>query len=170
MASGRSSAGKQKLAKAALAKSNRVVIDFGDINNTIISQLGSLSQSLGVTYDGNNNVSYNATNVDIDNLQAKANSVLVINVTVDTTMTLAGAVLVDCTSGDVVVTLPDPSTMFLNGRSSKVAITKVDSTSNRAIILPYSTESVLGEDSIELIANNEVVNLITDGTNWYLGA
>ena len=56
MASGRTGAGRQKLAKAAMAKVNNVSVDITGIAGDTIAKLGSLSQSLGVTYDGNNNI------------------------------------------------------------------------------------------------------------------
>ncbi len=60
MASGSSNPNKQLLAKVALAKTNTVQVDVTGIAGDTIDKLSNLSQSLGVSYDGNS-VSNNTT-------------------------------------------------------------------------------------------------------------
>lgn len=70
MASGSSNLKKQKLAKVAIARANVIEINASEITTDTIAKVSSMSQSLGITFDGNNNVSANSTNQDIDDLQA----------------------------------------------------------------------------------------------------
>lgn len=52
---------KQKLAKVAIAKSNRVVVDIGGIAGDTVNKLNNLSSSLGVSYNSSNIVINNDT-------------------------------------------------------------------------------------------------------------
>lgn len=52
---------KQKLAKVAIAKSNRVVVDIGGIAGDTVNKLNNLSSSLGVSYNSSNAVTNNDT-------------------------------------------------------------------------------------------------------------
>jgi len=56
------------LAKTALAKINNVE---AGTTTTVDARVSPLSQSLGVTYDSNNNVTSNQTNDDIADLQTR---------------------------------------------------------------------------------------------------
>lgn len=78
------------------------------------------------------------------------------------------SLLVDASSSDINITLPSPVQSYADGRSYVIGITKVDQTTNVINILPYGSEKVLGSDSETLEAYEEVLNLITDGTNWHL--
>ena len=94
---------------------------------------------------------------------------LIVSATIDTQLSEASqAVLVDATSGALNITLPNPVNCFSNNRSYKIGITKIDITSNVVNILPFATELVVGEASQQLLTDGEVLNFITDGTNWYL--
>ena len=79
-------------------------------------------------------------------------------------------VLCDCSSNEIVITLPDPSVTFTANRSKSIGITKIDTSRNKVVINPFGSEKIVGENTIKLLMDNEIVNLITDGTNWYLGA
>lgn len=59
----------RQLAKAALAKSNRVQVDVTGIAGDTITKLNSLSSSLGVTYNSSNNVTGNTTTTRIVTLE-----------------------------------------------------------------------------------------------------
>jgi len=78
------------------------------------------------------------------------------------------SVLVDATAGDIDVTLPNPANCFSTNRSFVVGITKIDVTANVVNILPFASELIVGETSQYLVFDGEVLNFITDGTNWYL--
>ncbi len=56
------------LAQAALGKANSI---SAGTTTTVDARVSPLSQSLGVTYDSNNNVTGNQTNYDIADLQAR---------------------------------------------------------------------------------------------------
>ena len=82
----------------------------------------------------------------------------------------AQTVLCDATSGAISITLPKPSDCFQNNRSLRFAIHKIDSSSNVVNIIPNGLELIIGEASQYIDLEGEILNLITDGTNWYLGA
>ena len=79
-------------------------------------------------------------------------------------------VLVDSTSGEITITLPNPANMFASGRSKVIGVTKIDTSSNKVIIQPFASETIVGEASQSLSFDGEVLNFITNGTNWYLKA
>lgn len=78
-------------------------------------------------------------------------------------------ILVDASSGDVNVTLPNPIDFHSGGRSYKLSITRTDTTTNVCNILPYDSELILN-DPTQTLLSSEVLNLISDNTNWYYGA
>ena len=79
-------------------------------------------------------------------------------------------ILCDCSSNDINVKLPNPTKVFEDSRSRVVSVSKIDSSTNKVTILPYNNEDVVMSNSVDLLLQGEIVNLITDGTNWYLGA
>lgn len=83
---------------------------------------------------------------------------------------ISQTVLIDATLGDIDVTLPDPALCYDANRSRSIAIHKTDSTVNVVNILPFSTELVVFEASQVLSYKAEILNFITDGIDWYLGA
>ena len=94
---------------------------------------------------------------------------LIINIAVDTQLQESSLiVLCDATAGAINATLPNPANCFENNRSFEIAITKIDTSANVINILPFSAEFVVGEASQQLLLNGEILNFITDGTNWYL--
>ena len=100
-----------------------------------------------------------------------ATNELIISTNIDLELTAKNqTVLVDATSGDINITLPKPTNCFIRGRSNKIAITKIDNSDNTVNIIPYDSELVLSENSQELLQRHEILNFITDSTNWYLGA
>lgn len=82
----------------------------------------------------------------------------------------AVSVLCDCSSTSIEVKLPDPDSSFNSGRSNTISISKIDPTKNKVNIVPFNTELIVTENNVDLLHQSEVINLITDGTNWYLGA
>ena len=81
---------------------------------------------------------------------------------------ISQTVLCDATAGAVNITLPDPALCFDANRSRKIAVQKIDSTTNSVNILPNGSELVVFEASQVLSYQAEILNFITDGTNWYL--
>lgn len=106
-----------------------------------------------------------------DTVQDLIDGEVIVTVISDTILSVGTkTVLCDCTSSHIDITLPNPSTVFTSPRSNTISISKIDTTSNTVTILPFSTESVVGESTADLLAESEVINLITNGTDWYLGA
>ena len=79
-------------------------------------------------------------------------------------------ILANTTNGNINITLPDPTTCFFQERSYKIGITKIDISANKVIILPFGSESILLEEKQELEYAQDVLNFITDGTNWHIGS
>ena len=61
-------------------------------------------------------------------------------------------------------------TITLDKDAKTISISKIDTTSNIVNILPFGGETIVGDSSVELLEEGEVLNFITNGTNWYLGA
>lgn len=78
-------------------------------------------------------------------------------------------VLGDATSGSITLTLPNPTLCYdtINLASIKLSISKIDSSGNSVVIAPYATETIAGDTSFSLLYINEVLSLVTNGTNWY---
>ena len=70
----------------------------------------------------------------------------------------------------MIVTLPNPLLCFNNRRSLRIAIEKIDTSVNSVTIVPFSGELIVGEISQIINSEGDILNFITDGTNWYLGA
>jgi len=83
---------------------------------------------------------------------------------------ISQTVFVDAVSGDLYITLPSPSNCFDANRSLRIAIHKIDSSENIINIIPNGSELIVGESSQTLEYEGEILNFITDGKNWYLGA
>jgi hypothetical protein len=49
-----------------------------------------------------------------------------------------------------------------------VGVTKIDSSSNIVRILPTGSDTIADEAFQDLLVDNEVLNFISDGTNWQL--
>ena len=96
---------------------------------------------------------------------------LITNVSGDATLLAkAQTVLVDASTGPVTITMPFPEECFNGNRSLRFAVHKIDSSSNAVTILPSGSALIVGEASQDLQLEGEILNFITDGTNWYLGA
>lgn len=78
-------------------------------------------------------------------------------------------VIVDATSTETIIILPNPTDTFRNDNSKTITITKKDTTSNKVIIKPFGTELVVGEPTQELELDGELLTFITDGVDWQLG-
>lgn len=83
-------------------------------------------------------------------------------------LSISQTVLCDATIGAMNITLPPPASCFSGNRSLKIGISKIDTTSNIITILPNATELIVGEASQSINSEGDILNFITDGTNWYL--
>jgi hypothetical protein len=77
-------------------------------------------------------------------------------------------ILCNAISGVININLPNPSECFEGGRSFKVAVEKIDTSGNFVNILPFGAELIVGETNQILNTEGDILNFITDGTNWYL--
>jgi len=93
------------------------------------------------------------------------------SVTTNYTITTSDTVvLCDATTANIVLTLPNPLLCYdgTNFASVKFTVSKIDSSANIVTIVPFAGESINGNVSFDLITQYQSVNLVTDGTNWYL--
>ena len=135
------------------------------IDGTGLNSDGLYEAPSGGTLISSSTSLYNALFI-IDNLTA---SEKVQSVSTHTALTDESvSVFVDASGGAVNITLPNPGLCLNDGRSYRFGITKLDSTSNVVNILPYNTETIAGSASETVEAQEEVLNFITDGTNWHL--
>ena len=67
-------------------------------------------------------------------------------------------------------TLPNPSSCYDGANLASIVynVSKIDISANTVTILPYATETIGGNVSLVLAAQNEAIELVTDGTNWYI--
>lgn len=77
-------------------------------------------------------------------------------------------IIADATSGTININLPDPAAFLFDGYSKTIGITKKDISANKVVILPFASELIVGEISQYLEIESEVLNFISDGTNWLL--
>jgi hypothetical protein len=71
-------------------------------------------------------------------------------------------ILADASGGAITVTVPSPSS------NSYIGIKKTDSSANVVTVQQNAAETIDGQTSITLEGQNEYVELVSDGTNWYI--
>ena len=108
--------------------------------------------------DGNTLI--NATKAEYDAYMTRAQYNVVAKTT-DYTASGGDCVLVDASSGDVTITLPEPS------KATQVNIKKIDSSTNVVTVMPNGG-SIDGETSKEISTQYESYLFISDGNNWYI--
>lgn len=79
-------------------------------------------------------------------------------------------VLVNAIGGNINITLPEPSLCFNSNRSYRIAVNKIDTSTNTVTILPFGSELICGDINQQLLFQSEVLNFITNGTHWYLNS
>lgn len=102
--------------------------------------------------------------------EAIACKIISVTSTYSASSTIDQNLLCNATTASFTVTLPDP-TLYFNSvleTSKKIAITKTDTSLNVITISPFASELIVGESSQTLELQGEVLNFITDGTNWWL--
>ena len=102
----------------------------------------------------------NATKVEYDAYMTRAQYNIVTK-TVDYIASGGDCVLVDASSGNITITLPEPS------KATQVNIKKIDSSTNVVTVVPNGG-SIDGETSKEISTQYESYLFISDGTNWYI--
>ena len=73
-------------------------------------------------------------------------------------------ILVDASSGNIQIKLPNPTTSTVKNRDIK----RIDSTNNSVTIIPYNTETIDGVSQKILEYQYASITLITNNTNWYM--
>ncbi len=139
-------------AKVALALANTSVSDPAEVRLLLLEAVDFTALGNGVFYNGG--------------LGTKVRTV-----TTNYQVTTADSVILgDTTSGNIVITLPNPSTSWDAGNIASIVynISKIDSSANTVTIAPYASETIAGDTSFVLAYQNEVLSLVTNGVNWYL--
>jgi len=98
----------------------------------------------------------------------EATSTLIVSTSLDLRLeAVSQNVLINAADGDIDIILPNPEGCLIRGRSYIIGITRTDTNENTVVnIISYSGELILNEESQTLLSY-EVINLITDGKNWY---
>lgn len=86
----------------------------------------------------------------------------VVSTTTDVTITSEAFILVDATSGDITVTLPDSQ----QGRV--VSIKKIDSSANSVTLQPAGSETIDGSATATISIQWTSVTLQAHDSNWYI--
>ena len=73
-------------------------------------------------------------------------------------------VLVDASSGNKTITLPDASTC--SGR--QYIIKKIDSSSNSVVITPQAGQTIDGQTSVSINTQYAIVRVVSNGSNWFI--
>ena len=102
----------------------------------------------------------NATKTEYDAYMTRA-QYNVVTKTSDYTASGGDCVLVDASSGDVTITLPEPS------KATQVNIKKIDQSTNIVTVVPNGG-NIDGKASKEISTQYESYLFISDGTNWYI--
>ena len=85
----------------------------------------------------------------------------IVTKTSDYTASGGDCVLVDASSGNITITLPEPS------KATQVNIKKIDPTTNVVTVMPNGG-SIDDEPLKEISTQYESYLFISDGTNWYI--
>lgn len=148
--------------RIAIVGSKGIVVDNGLTNVTVIN-----SQNINVT-------SSNTTYVDGVNVSQLRDLKSVIHTTtINYKLTRkSGTELVDCTSGNRIITLPDVADCIIvdsdgNDVTKILTIKKIDSTGNTVTITPTGG-LIDGAGTKVLTTQYESVTIQTDGTDWFI--
>ncbi len=98
-------------------------------------------------------------------------NVVTIIITGDATIgATSSTILCDASVGDVTLTMPVVADSIPDGTSIAIGVTKTDTTNNLVTMITSDGALIVGAASQFLNWHGEVLNFITDGTNWYLGS
>jgi len=172
----------RKLLEQIFGKNSDLIRQYENlfsISDEIIEEINRIEEAVGLDSDGNyvqpTDTRFLNDTITVmealSKLDEEIGSIKILNIDVSSsTLPINQLLIVDATSGNITITLPDPTEFFINNNSKTISITKKDISTNIVTIEPYGTEEVVGETSQELFSEGDVINLITDGTDWYLGA
>lgn len=138
---------------------------------TGLGSLGSSLQQLRVNVAGTALEYFTSTGGDTSRIKYdKVKKAITSSTTIDSTATKW---LIDCTSTDVTITLPDASispywisTGTNVGYGIKYYILRTDNTAHVLTIQAGGTQKIDGQSNFS-IYNNSYLNLFSDGANWY---
>jgi hypothetical protein len=72
-------------------------------------------------------------------------------------------ILIDCSSGNVDVTMPSPA----SNPQKPYTVIRIDATTNRGRVLPYASERVAFGSSVTLASKGDGVQFCTNRTDWF---
>lgn len=139
---------------------------------------GDLTQSDALTILKNGK-----TGIDIDNFEQTTSlaklqvnglisaNIQTINVTnLDLTENnITQTILVDNSISGVNITLPDPTISYYNGMSIRLTIKLItNNIINTINVLPYGSQKIDNQDSFTFTKAYQSIDLVTDGTNWWI--
>lgn len=145
------------------------------IGNETLSFSSRITEGSGLDYNGdytpNGSAHYISTATDLNNADVLLDSKLydviqrVVSITGNYTALVGNySILADATGGSITVTLPLAST----ATAYIIGITKLDTSTNTITIARSGIDTIIGDTSQTLLYDKEVLNLISDGTNWQL--
>jgi hypothetical protein len=138
---------------------------------TGLSSLGSPLQQVRVNAGATSLEYFTPLGADTSRIRYdKVKKAITANATLDSTATKW---LIDCTSADITITVPDAtispywiSTGTNVGYGVKYYILRTDNTAHVLTIQASGTQKIDGQSTFS-IYNNSYLNLFTDGANWY---
>lgn len=127
--------------------------------------------NLDGTYTPDTLANYISTAISLKDADSKLDSKLydiiqrVVTITANYTALVGNySIFADATAGSITVTLPAAST----ATAFIIGVTKIDASANSVIITGTGTDTIAGEVSQSLLYDAEVLNFVSDGTNWQL--
>ena len=73
-------------------------------------------------------------------------------------------VMIDCSAGDITITLPESA----SHNDRVYTIKKIDSSNHKVTIDANSTETIDGEETIDLNLQYQYLTIVCDGTEWFI--
>lgn len=133
---------------------SRGVLNSADITGTTVSGISPtwITDSSSMTSGAVSNTKIN----QVDDL--------LLTTSTDFTLTKETIVLADASANAITVTLP--SADAYTGR--RIEIKKIDDSSNIVTIQPVNSQTIDGSLSAQLISQNQVFEIISDGSNWFV--
>ena len=126
--------------------------------------INALARKQGtIVYDSSTDKLYKDNGASLVELAA-ASGVAVATKTANYTLTVSDNVILTNAGGDVTMTLPAASTVS----GSVFYIKKIDPNLNKVTIKPNGSETIDGQTTILLIERYQSVQIVSNGTTWYI--
>ena len=90
-------------------------------------------------------------------------AIVVTDVTDDTTLDDQDLVLVDCTAGNITISLPAAAAKV----AKQYRIKKIDSSLHYVIVNPYGTETIDKEEEVIIDFQFNCMDIVSDGDEWH---